>query len=41
MDAEGNKALTYKWNNAALDTTTYATSANGTEIKSTSPIEDI
>ena len=41
MDAEGNKALTYKWNNAALDTTTYATSANGTEIKNQLSDSDI
>ena len=32
MDAEGNAALTYTWNEAELDTTTYATSANGTPI---------
>ncbi len=32
MDAAGNAALTYTWNEAKLDTTTYATSLNGTEI---------
>ena len=32
MDADGNKALTYKWKNAKQDTTTYATSLNGTAI---------
>ena len=33
MDAEGNAALTYRWNNPTLDTTTYATSQNGTKIE--------
>lgn len=33
MDAEGNAALTYRWNNPTLDTTTYATSKNGTKIE--------
>ena len=33
MDAEGNAALTYTWNEAELDTATYATSANGTPIE--------
>lgn len=33
MDADGNAALTYKWNNPQFDSTTYATSLNGTEIK--------
>ncbi len=33
MDEAGNAALTYKWNNAKLDTTTFAKSeATGTEI---------
>lgn len=32
MDADGNASLVYKWNQAALDTKTYAVSANGTEI---------
>ena len=32
MDADGNAALAYKWNQAEFDPTTYATSANGTEI---------
>ena len=33
MDAEGNQALVYQWNNAALDTTTYAKSeATGAQI---------
>ena len=32
MTADGNVALTYKWTNAALDSTTYATSENGTAI---------
>ena len=32
MDADGNADLVYKWNNAAFDATTYATSKNGTEI---------
>ena len=32
MDAEGNAAMTYKWTEAKLDTTTYATSLNGTPI---------
>lgn len=33
MDAEGSAALTYTWNEAELDTATYATSANGTPIE--------
>ena len=33
MDAEGNAALTYKWTEEKLDTTTYATSLNGTKIE--------
>ena len=33
MDAEGNAALTCKWTNDTLDTTTYATSDAGVEIK--------
>ena len=33
MDAEGNAALTCKWTNETLDTTTYATSDNGTKIE--------
>ncbi len=32
MTAEGNAALTYMWTQDSPDTTTYATSANGTEI---------
>ena len=32
MTADGNVALTYKWTNAALDSTTFATSENGTAI---------
>lgn len=32
MDAEGNAELTWKWTEDTLDTTTYATSANGTPI---------
>lgn len=32
MDAEGNAELVYKWNNPEFDSTTYATSLNGTEI---------
>ena len=32
MTADGDVALTYKWTNAALDSTTYATSENGTAI---------
>ena len=32
MDYEGNGDLTYTWNQASLDSTTYAVSANGTEI---------
>jgi len=32
MTADGNVALTYKWTNAALDSTTYATSETGTAI---------
>ena len=32
MDADGNAALTYKWNNPQFDSTTYATSLNGTAI---------
>ena len=32
MDADGNAALAHKWNQAEFDATTYATSANGTEI---------
>ena len=33
MDTDGNAALVAVWNNAALDTTTYAVSDAGTEIK--------
>ena len=33
MDGAGNVALTYTWNEAELDTTTYATTLNGTEIE--------
>ena len=32
MTADGNTDLTYVWNNAALDTATFATSENGTAI---------
>ena len=32
MDGQGNAALVGSWNNPTLDTTTYAVSANGTEI---------
>ena len=32
MDADGVKSLTYKWKNAKQDTTSYATSLNGTAI---------
>ena len=32
MDAEGDVALTWKWTEDTLDTTTYATSLNGTPI---------
>ena len=32
MTADGDVALTYKWTNAALDSTTFATSENGTAI---------
>ena len=32
MDADGNAALAYKWNNPQFDSTTYATSLNGTPI---------
>lgn len=32
MDGEGNAQLTYKWTESKLDTTTYATSLNGTPI---------
>ena len=32
MDANGNAAMTWKWTEDKLDTTTYATSLNGTEI---------
>lgn len=32
MDVDGNAELSYMWNNAAFDATTYATSLNGTEI---------
>ena len=32
MTADGDVALTYKWTNAALDSTTYATSETGTAI---------
>ena len=35
MTADGDVALTYKWTNAALDSTTYATSETGTDRKST------
>ncbi len=41
MDADGDAALAYKWNNPAFDTTTYATSANGTEIKNQLSDSDI
>ena len=40
MDAAGNKALTYKWTQDDLDTTTYATSANGTPITNQLSIGD-
>ena len=40
MDADGNAALTYKHTEAALDSTTYATSANGTEITSQLSLAD-
>lgn len=33
MDTDGNSSLTYKYNNPKFDSTTYAVSANGTEIK--------
>lgn len=33
MDIDGNAALVTKWNNPALDTTTYAVSDNGTKIE--------
>ena len=32
MDGQGNAALVGSWDNPTLDTTTYAVSANGTEI---------
>ena len=32
MDADGNAALTYKWEQATFDDKTYATSLNGTQI---------
>lgn len=32
MDTDGNAELVYQWNNPQFDTTTYATSKNGTEI---------
>ena len=32
MDADGDAALTWKWTELSFDDTTYATSANGTEI---------
>lgn len=32
MDADGDAALAYKWTQESFDATTYATSANGTEI---------
>ena len=32
MDVDGNADLVYKWTNGAFDDTTYATSANGTEV---------
>lgn len=32
MDAEGNAQMAYQWNNASFDASTYAVSANGTEI---------
>lgn len=41
MDADGNKKLTYKWKNAKLDTTTYATSLNGTVISNQLSDSDI
>ena len=40
MDADGNAALTYKHTEAALDSTTYATSANGTDITSQLSLAD-
>lgn len=33
MDAEGNADLTWKWNNASLDTTSYAVSKAGVPVK--------
>lgn len=33
MDENGDKSLTYHWNQAELDTTTYAVAENGTEIE--------
>ncbi len=32
MDADGDAALAYKWNNPTFDATTYSTSVNGTKI---------
>lgn len=39
MDKNGNADLAYHWNQAELDTTTYATAENGTEI--TNQLEDM
>lgn len=41
MDVNGNAELTFKWNNPQFDSTTYATSLNGTEIKNQLSESDI
>lgn len=41
MDVDGNAELTFKWNNPQFDSTTYATSLNGTEIKNQLSESDI
>ena len=41
MDAEGNTALTYKWTQETLDSTTYAVSLGGTKIQNQLSSADI
>lgn len=41
MDAAGDVALTYKWNNAKFDAETYSTSLNGTKIENQLSDSDI
>ncbi|MBQ7944271.1 MAG: glycoside hydrolase family 3 C-terminal domain-containing protein [Lachnospiraceae bacterium] len=41
MDADGNAALSYKWNNPEFDATTYSTTLNGTKIENQLSDSDI